>query len=108
MQNYTLTLGNINNGNSENNLLELRSFQNVNKDVINSDNKDILLNKIILDFKKIIDISLNLKFNNEDILKNLNNSKIEILEYIYNFISLIRNNNFLVSHEEYFEKKIKI
>ena len=108
MQNYTLTLGNINNGNSENNLLELRSFQNVNKDVINSNNKDILLNKIILDFKKIIDISLNLKFNNEDILKNLNNSKIEILEYIYNFISLIRNNNFLVSHEEYFEKKIKI
>ena len=105
MQIYNLRSVNIN---SENILLELTSFQNDNMNIINSNNKDKIFNKIILDFKNIIDITLNLKYDDENLLKNLNNSKKEILEYLNNFISLIRNNNFLFCNEENFEKKLKI
>ena len=94
MHNYNLTTVNTNNTNSENILLELTIFQNDNMNIINSNNKDKIFNKIILDFKNIIDITLNIQCDDENKLKNLNNSKKEILEYLNNFISLIRNNIF--------------
>jgi len=105
---YYMQYFNLKNINPNNEKFILESFQNENKELINTNNKDIIFDKIILDYKNIVDITLNIKYNDDNILKNLNNYKLEILEYLKNFFSLIRNNNYLFCNENNFDKKIKI